>query len=406
MRPGPSNRGDGWSGHRFVWATVLTLAMGSGPLTIYALSALSPVLIPELQLTRTQFGLLATLAFVVAAPLSLAAGPAAELLGGYYGLLSLFVVSAMSLGVVASARSYTWLMCAVVLCAWCQALSNPLTNHLVSLHVPPREQGALIGIKQSGVQISQFLSGLVLPWLGLLVGWRETMLLMITPILCGVLMTHRSLASGPRRQAVRRAVRRRPKLPTQVWVLTGYIALMAAGMQATNVYVPLFAHQELRFGPTAAGAIVAVVGGAGLVARVMWGAIADRVGRPLGVLAGLAVLSVLASILLLIALHASLPWLAWGAATIHGIAALPANVVVMLTLIRLTKSEAVGRASGVLAVGMFLGFATGPASFGYIVDQSGDYTAAWLAVAACYSLAAGLMCLRPAGLRRIMCACS
>ncbi|HEY8458710.1 MAG TPA: MFS transporter [Actinopolymorphaceae bacterium] len=400
MRTEPSDRADTWSGHRLVRAAVLTLAMGSGPLTIYALSALSPLLIPELHLTRTQFGLLATLAFVVAAPLSLAAGPAAELLGGYYGLLSLFVVSALSIAVLASARSYTWLMCAVVLCAWCQALSNPLTNHLISVHVPPREQGALIGIKQSGVQISQFLSGLVLPWLGLLVGWRGTILVMITPMLCGVLMTHRSLAPGPRRRAVRRGARRRPKLPTQVWVLTGYITLMAAGMQATNVYVPLFAHQELRFGPAAAGAIVAAVGGAGLVARIMWGAIADRVGRPLDVLAGLAGLSVLASALLLIAQHASLPWLAWGGATLHGVAALPASVVVTLTLIRLTKSQGVGRASGVLAVGMFIGFATGPASFGYIVDQSGDYTPAWLAVAGCYGLAAGLMFLRPVGLRR------
>ena len=53
-----------------------------------------------------------------------------------------------------------------------QAIANPATNKLISMHVPPGKRGIITGIKQSGVQAGTFLGGLLLPVITLSFGWR------------------------------------------------------------------------------------------------------------------------------------------------------------------------------------------------------------------------------------------
>lgn len=45
-------------------AAAMAVAMGAGPLIVYSISTLSPFLVPALDLTRTQYGSLATLTSV------------------------------------------------------------------------------------------------------------------------------------------------------------------------------------------------------------------------------------------------------------------------------------------------------------------------------------------------------
>jgi predicted MFS family arabinose efflux permease len=371
------------------FTATLVLAMGAGPLVVYAISALSPLLREDLALDAAQLGVLATLAFLTAVPLSFVAARFANSVGERVALVSLFAFAAVALTVVATARGFGWLAAASVLSAVPQAVSNPLTNRLVAEHVVAGQRGALIGIKQSGVQVAQVSAGLLLPTSSLLFGWRGSVALLAAGMAVISAVGMRTLPRRERAVLIGPVVT--PSLPVSrpVWLLAGYTALMGACLQATHV--PLAAHTRLEFNPRSAGLLVALIGAAGLVARIWWGRYADRIDRPVPILTTLAVLSAAGSLLLLTGLSTALPQLVWIAALVHGSAALPATVVVVVTMLRWTSVEQVGRASAVLAVGLFTGFAAGPVSFGVLYEISGSYETAWTVVAGGFFLAALLV---------------
>ncbi len=109
--------------------------------------------------------------------------------------------------------------------------------------------------------------------------------------------------------------------------------------------------------------------GVGLVARIAWGRSADRVRNPYPLLAVLASVSALAVGGLMVADTLDAPALV-AAAAVFGASGIAANVVIMLALVRTTPLNVVGSASGVLAVGLYLGFALGPVCFGLVADAA------------------------------------
>jgi MFS family permease len=217
----------------------------------YAASALGPVIVDSLQLSATQFGLLWLATLGAAARLATTAGPAADRFGARGMLVSVFGLSTIAPLVVGTAPGYVWLFLGLALSGAAQSLSNPATNALVTSDVRPQRQGLVLGIKQSGVQASQLFAGLALPALALLVGWRSAVAACAVIGLAGILLT---FALVPRRPAGSRRDRG-PRVPLRATVgrLTAYSFLTGAIVQATNVYLPLYANQDLGASVTEAG---------------------------------------------------------------------------------------------------------------------------------------------------------
>ena len=69
-------------------------------------------------------------------------------------------------------------------------------------------------------------------------------------------------------------------------------------------------------------------------------------------------------------------------------AALPlaANVVINSGIVAAVSGERIGVASGLVATGMYLGFALGPVVVGQLVDLTEAFSAGWAAVAGAYVL--------------------
>ncbi|HCA85836.1 MAG TPA: MFS transporter [Streptomyces sp.] len=376
----------------------LALAMGAGPLALYALTATAPLMTADLGITRAQLGALPAATFLTAALVSPLVGRCADLFSGRMVLVALFTGAGLSLAGVAAAPSYGWLLAAVALCGAAQALSNPVTNQLIAANVPQGRRGQLMGVKQSGVQMSQFAAGLALPSLALLWGWRGAALVAAAVAVAGLLLVRSSVPMG-RPASATAPGRRLADLPVAVWWLTGYALATGAALQATNVYLPLYSFERLDLSVRAAGLTAAVAGGVGLAARIAWGRSADRVRRPDNPLIVLAVASACAVCCLLAAEPLRASGLVWAGAALFGASGIAANVVIMLALMRVTPLHVVGTASGILAVGLYLGFAAGPLCFGLIVDLTGSYRTAWLAVICANVLAAVLIAARRPGLR-------
>lgn len=385
----------------------MMVVMGAGPLLLYALSSLGPLIVADLDLSRTQLGSLSTIAFASAALVSAAAGSSVDKRSPRTGMWILLGGATLGLLIAAVAPLYAVVVAAVVVSGGAQALSNPITNRLVTLYTPAPRRGTVMGLKQSGVQLAQAVAGLALPTIALLVGWRWATAAAALHAVLGAALVARfvpheppecggqrgGLRSGQGTSVVRTSrAERRSRLPRSVWWLTVYAFLSGAGVQAANLYLPLYGHEALGMPIASAGLVLTVVGGIGLVARIGWGRLSHRFGPTpsLLVIAGAATLGVL-----LIGLAQPLDTrLFWAGAALLGATGVAANVVLMVGAIQLVPMPAVGRATGVVASGMYLGFAAGPVIFGAVVDTTGEYGYAWTGVAAIYVLAVLLVLTR------------
>ena len=367
---------------RTAFAVTMVTAMGIGPFAIHGVGALAPLIVPEFGLTRTQLGSLTTVAFTVAAALSVAAGRRVDVLGGRTGLVLLFTTGGGAVALIAAAPSLWWLWLGAVLAGGGLALSNPVTNRLIAAHIPPGRRGLQIGLKQSGVPMFTAVIGFVLPPLAVVLGWRGALLAGIGLVAVGLAL---SFATIPPTVplAPDRAAAPRPKLDPVVRWLAAYACSIGIAVQATLAYAPLFAYERVGLPVAFAGMTTGATGAAGMVGRLAWGRITERLNRPIASLVALATVAV-ASLMLVLASEVAGPATLWPGLLGFGLSAIASHAVVMFAVIRESDSAQLGRASGVASMGLFLGFMIGPVLFGTVVDATDSYRVGWaMAGASC-----------------------
>ena len=377
--------------------------MGAGPLFNYGVSVSSALIIDQLGISAGQLGAIVTVVFAAAAVSSLWLGNLADKISARSQMLIIFVGTAVALVVAAFAHSYWLLLVAAVLAGPAQAISNPTTNRVIIRAVPAHKRTGWIGVKQSGVQVSQLFSGLFFPAVALALGWAGAALGGALVSLLLWLVALRYVPSPARLQQHQgpppeeppeitvdtgqmSAVATKDKMPVAVYFFATIAMLSGIGMQATNVYLPLFAVQELDFSLVLGGAAAAVSGIIGVVSRLAWsrrmqsGAKASvllmiiNAGALLGVLAFLG------------AEQWKAPALLWAGAALHGITVLGANVVINAGLLRIVPGHMIGAASGLNSMGMYAGFALGPLVMGLLQDATQSFTSGWLFVGVAYLL--------------------
>jgi len=361
---------------------VLTMAMGVGPLVIFTLSSLAPELVRDLGVQRVQLGLLATVTYLAAAPLCLMAGPIMRWLNATTVLFLLFGLAAIALALISGARSWWWLCSAAFLSGVVQSMSNPVTNLLVSTS-SSRRRGALMGVKQAGVQMGQLCAGVV-ALAALLVSWRVATLATVPICLLGLVLT-----LGLRRtHAPPTVVSAGPRgLPREAWWLFAYSFFVAVAVQASNVYLPLFGTERIGLTPAVAGSTMTLIGLLGIASRIGWGRASDGPRPASSSLSILAGTSLLAAGVFGLAAATGNPVVLWVGVVVHAAGAIAANVVIIHALITIVRPEQVAAASGYQALAQYLGFAVGPLSFGLLVDHAGTYAVGWGMVASGYVVA-------------------
>ena len=361
---------------RVMLSAVLTAVMAIGTLAPFALAALAPFILSDLDFSRTQFGSLITVYFLVGALVSPSIGSLVDRIGGWSMMLVLIVISVASFLVMAGVPSYVWLLAAMAVAGLANALVNPTTNHVIGAHVTPGRRGMIVGVKQSGVQAGAALSGLALPALAVLLGWRPSLL--VCAIVAGVLAVVAWLVR-PARHRSRSVVAREPVRwagPGVRWLVV-YAVLMGAGVAVANTYVVLFAHEGLAMSEAWAGRTLGVLGAASVVARIVWARRAERTADPSGALVQIAGIAAVSSGLFWLAPVLGGEALLWVAVVLVGASAAAWNSVGMLAVIDGNDGATMGRASGNVLAGFFAGNVVSPAAVGALVDRTNSYGPAW-----------------------------
>ncbi|TJY69275.1 MFS transporter [Arthrobacter sp. CAU 1506] len=399
---------------------VLTCAMGVGPLLNYGLSTVSPLVIEDLGISEGQFGLLATAIFASAAVSSMGLGKLSDRISNRAQLVLIFAGTAVALVVAALAHSYLVLVIAALLAGPAQAISNPTTNRIIISQVPAPKRPGWIGVKQSGVQGSQLFAGLFFPIVALWAGWQGATALAAVVAVGLLLYGLRKLPENPITTAVPPTSASSPKrgmpreesagsqaaasqaaappgsagaqarFPLSVWLFAGYSLLAGLGMQATNVYLPLFTVRELGFSLVMGGVAAGVSGVVGVTSRVLWGRRMAKGVRASTLLILLGFGALAGSAAFLAAGTLDMPVLLWLGVILHGATVLGANVVVMAGVMRVVPAQRVGAASGIVSMGMYAGFAAGPLLMGLLLEATGNFHTGWLLVGAGYLLCSAL----------------
>ena len=381
--------------------TVLLGAVAAGPIMLYGLSATSDSIIAELGISEAHFGLLATTCFGAAAIGNATLGRLADRHSDLSLMAFIFVLATLALLLVAVPDGFWMLIMAAALSGIAQSFPNGVTNRILLERVPDTKRIGWVGIKQSGVQVSQLIASLAFPVLALGIGWRGAAVTVAVIPLILLAMTWYSLRTTPLLALPKTATdtateaahpdheaapTRPAKHPGMVWALALFGLINGIGVQATNVYMPLFAVREMGFSLVLGGATAALAGVIGVIARVTWARRMAKGASGLRLLLVLALIALVGAVLFLIADLAGWALLVWVAVAFHGISALGVSVVLMAALMRVIPASSMVSASGMVTAGMFFGFALGPLLMGIIVGSPGGFILGWITVGITYVL--------------------
>lgn len=354
----------------------LVLAMGIGPFVVHSVSVLSPIMRNELDLSRAQIGALSATQFFSAMLVSSRAGGLTDRFGGRRMIAVLFVTVAVCLGVIAAAPTYPVLVVALFLIGIPMAASNPATNFLVARFLPPGRQGAMLGVKQSGVTFCTMLAGLLLPSVASGIGWRLAMLTGALLGLGGLAVLYKTVDQDVTVSQEQRANSAKGDFGGIRW-LGAYAFLMGCGGAVFTVYLPLYAVEGIGLSIRAAGFMSAVGALVAVISRVIWGMVAERLESPLLPLLALSSASLPGLILILVATP-STPWAVWTGVVLFGLSGQAWNSVAMGALVQGFSSHSLGKATGLVIRGFYGGFVAAPIAAGVAIDRSGDYRTVWI----------------------------
>ncbi|MEV4900197.1 MFS transporter [Citricoccus sp. NPDC055426] len=376
--------------------TVLLIAMGVGPLLNYGLSATSDLLIREIGVSAGQFGLLVTVLFVSAAVSSMVIGRLADVLSIRSQLIFNYGGTMVALLVSAIGPAYWTLILACIIVGPAQVIANPTTNRVIYSAVPAAKRSGWIGVKQSGVQASQLVAGLLFPAAALWAGWTGAAVSAAVLVLALLWWSLRHIPPEEPTDwaAVRRVLadrfRRRgvstASLPLQVWLFAAVAFFSGMGTQATNVYLPLFAVRDHGYSLLIGGLAAGLSGVVGVASRIYWGRALGAGRRP----GTLLVLISLGALMGMVCMAASsvwdLPALFWAGVVLHGLTVLGTNVVVNAGTMQTVDATRIGAATGTTTMGMYAGFAVGPVGMGAVVELTGGFVLGWVLVGVAYAV--------------------
>lgn len=371
---------------RGLWLrVVLVCAMGLPMLIFYAIGTLGPLLIADLGVAPHWLGWLVMSAFGLAAVLSLWAGPLVNRLGIRRGLALLFWATLAGYGLLVSLPGFAGLLLALAICGVAQALANPVTNLLVAECVEARSKAAVVGLKQSGVQLSALIAGLLLPPLAGSLGWRAALACLLLPTLLLALWGPQVAAGSAAGKTMSLKI---PRPNSRLALLLSVQLCVGLVLSSFVTFLGVFAaRQGVAVGET--GAMVAGFGVMGILARTLLTPLAARMAEESWLLLTLLLLASLALAVTAQAMPQA-HWPLWFGALGMGLTAVATNAIAMSMLLRDPAFGGPAAASGLLSAGFFAGFALGPVLFGAVQQGAAGFANAWLMLITVLLLGAGL----------------
>ena len=341
---------------------------------LYLTSAQVVSLDAALNFDAARLGVGTAIYFGLAAAVSQPVAAVVARVGAQRGLQAGALLSAVGSIVAATAVSWPALLVAVGFAGLANAFMQVSTNVVLAVDAAFNRQGMSFGAKQGAVPLSSAIAGVLLPSVGVALGWRWPYVFAIG-LAAVVIFLAPKVEDRPSKRSRRRNGDRPPLSISLKLLAFGGACGGAAGNAVAFFLVP--AAVDIGTSEAAAGAILAVGSALVFLLRVGAGAVADRaestghlemtVILTIGAVASLGLAFVTSPAVFVVVMPLALLG-SWGWPGLIYFAAVR------------THPEATARASGVILASNLTGTLIGPLVVSRLADQ-GAYGAAWLLVA-------------------------
>ena len=386
---------------RFRWSilALITLSHIIGAMGQYGINTLAPFYQDDLRLSRAEIGLFFTAFYLGMAALSFGAGWLAD----RFGVRSITLCGHLALGLctaaAAAAPSFGWAFTSFLFAGLGYSFLNPASTKGVMEWFSRAERATAMGIKQTGVPAGGVLTAMLAPSLVLLAGWRGSFAgLGIINLIFGLVFWFLWREPAARTSYAPVADVSAPVAPPILRVknllcLSFGTALLLVGQMALITYVPLYLKETRGISAYWASQALALTQAGGMVGRVGWGVISDRLfhGARKVVLMWIGFLSVALTFFLGALPAATSLWVILPLIFFAGVCMVGYQGVSYALIAEIAGKAKTGAALGVVITFNSIGTIFGTPLFGYLVDITGSYSTAWEALA--LAILAGILAL-------------
>lgn len=387
------NRG---SGYRFTLVALLSVNFGIVFFDRNALNFLMPFVQPQLRLTNTEVGMLASALSFTWALAAFGIGVVSDRTGSRKGLL---IAATLAFSVCSFlsglAGSFLLLLGARMLMGVAEGGVMPISQTLIATEIPAERRGLAMGVTQNfgSNLLGSFVAPVVLVSVAAAYGWRHAFFLAGAPGLIAALLMWRVL-----RAPAQGAVRARAAPLTLLEAFGERNVLLCAAMSVLLVsylvvcwaFMPLYLTRVRRFDPDTMGWLMGTLGISATIGSFAVSALSDRVGRRPVMVA----VPLIGIVLPLAAMY--IPGSPWGLAAcffvgwgLTGVLPLVMATVPSESVDPLHVATVMGICMG---TGEVIGGTLAPTIAGYAADQSGLAMPLWMMTG--LAVAAGLLALR------------
>jgi MFS family permease len=371
---------------RAVFAMTATQALVVAPL--FAIAVAAPEIAAELGTTPSRIGLFTGSAFAVSVVSTVIGGNAAAHFGGLRVSQACLVFSALAM-IFAILDGWWGLAVAALLLGLGLGPETPASSHLLSRIVPPHRRARLFSVRQTGNQIGGILASLLVPAVAVGYGWRASLALLAAGCaLYAVVLefTRRALRYvdvparifRPTAASSLRLVRHDKRLRR-----LALAAFSFCGMQAClNGFLVSYAVEDVGMTLVGAGLLLSAAQAGGLIGRLGWGFVADRLGAVVPVLLGLGVAMSAAAIATAGFASAWPPVALYAVSFVFGLTASGWNGIFLAEVARASPDGRVAEVTGGVQVIAYSGLVVAPLAVSAMVGFGGGYGGGFLFVAA------------------------
>jgi len=381
--------------YRWVILAVVWLSYLNVFLTRLSIGPLAPFLKDAFHLSNAQIGTLVSATVVTYAPALIISGWLVDRVGVRRMLIMGTLIMGLCVGTLFLTPSYQFMLIILALSGFGAGFMFPTAVKAIILWFPVKERATAVGFNQAAVNVGGIIGASMLPTVAVTLGWRYGFLFVglsaLTICLCCALLyrdppreAQSVTAANTNVGAARKLSATRVTLfkSRDIWML-GFACLFLAIIEFSAMsYLVLYLKENLLFGVVVAGGILAMTEAAGGLGKPLSGFLSDRLlgGRRKIILLFMAGTASAMCLILGFAGHV-LGWLLYPVLIILGIVALGWGGIYATMAGELGGEESAGTTTGTTAAIIAVGVITGPPAFGFIVDSTGSFQAAWLAMA-------------------------
>ncbi len=258
---------------------------------------------------------------------------------------------------------------------------TPASSHLLVRTTPVSMMSVVFSIKQTGVPLGGAMAGVIVPYLIISFGWK------MSTMMVGVLILVSGILLHPYRKQFDMECSNLSRLSWQNVIesikmvflhnelrriaITSFIFSI---MQLSLVsFIVIYLIEDVKMTLVRAGFLLSIAQVAGIVGRIVWGALVDRGVKP-RLMLGLLGIAMSAGALLSAAFSPEWPFFAvLIVCALFGAAAIGWNGVYLAEVARVATPQFAGMATGGSLFFTFAGILVGLPAFSLIVEKSGSY---------------------------------